>query len=93
MAEIWEKVSQCGFEILLFIVLAVIGFVLWSAMDSKNVKIWQKTVIMVLVTQTATGLFLWVSWINNSISLCVFSIILDVAFLIGCIHGHRKGWK
>ncbi len=89
----WEKVSQFGFEVLVFIVLAVIGFVLWSAMDSKKVKTWQKTAIMVVVTSTAVGLFIWLSWLNNSIPLCIFSAILGIGFLIGCIYGHRKGWK
>ncbi len=89
----WEKVSQFGFEVLVFIVLAVIGIVLWSAMDSKKVKTWQKTAIMVGVTLTAVGLFIWISWLNNSIPLCIFFAILGVASLIGCIYGHRKGWK
>ncbi len=89
----WEKVSQFGFEVFVFVVLAVIGSVLCSAMDSKKVKAWQKTAIMVGVTLTAVGLFIWLSWLNNSIPLCVFSAILGAAFLIGCIYGHRKGWK
>ncbi len=89
----WEKVSQFGFEVLIFIALVIVIVTMEAVVTSKNVKAGHKTAFMAIVSLAIAGVMGWLSWSNGSIPLCIFSAILGVAFLIGCIYGHRRGWK
>ncbi len=89
----WEKLSQFGFEALVFIVLVIVVVTVEALVTSKNVKTWPKTVVMVVFSQAVAGVIGWLSWSHDSIPMCILAAVLGVAFLIGCIYGHRKGWK
>ncbi len=89
----WEKVSQFGFEVLVFIVLVIVIVTVEAVVTGRNVKTGHKTAFMVIVSLAIAGVMGWLSWSNGSILMCIFSAILGVAFLIACIYGHRKGWK
>ncbi len=91
--NIWETVSQSGFEILLAILCIAVYIVLWKALDGKNVKIWQKTAIVLSAAQIGAALFAWKAWENGSVMAGIFAAVLCAGSLIGCIYGHRKGWK
>ncbi len=90
--NIWEKLIQFGFEVVVFIVLVIVIVTMEAVVTSRNVKTGHKTVFMIIVSLAVAGVMGWLSWSNGSIPLCIFSIILGAAFLIGCIYGHRKDW-
>ncbi len=88
----WEKLSQFGFEALIFIVLVTVIVIVEAVVTSKNVKTGHKTALMV-VTQAFAGVIGLLCWNSGNIPLCIFAAVLAVGFLIGCLYGHRKGWK
>ncbi len=95
-----EILKQAGFELLVFIVMAVTGIAAELVMTSKTIRPGVKTAFFLVLSQgiaAGLGLLGWKTWHNGNqtggLVIWAVTAALSVVFLVGAVIGYRKGWK
>lgn len=95
----WEKIGQFGYELLIFLALAVIAVALELVITSK-IKTWKKTLVFLVFAEAIAGGMAWLAWRifqngnpSGALVTAVIAGFLALLFAVGAIIGHRKHWK
>ncbi len=93
-----ETALQFGLEILVMVAFVVAAVSIKLVMSSSKVKLWVKTAVFFVVTQSIAAVIGWLSWrtvVDGSRTYTGLAVaaILMICFLVAAIYGHRKGWE
>ena len=86
-------------DFIIEVVFELFGCCLEETFESKKVKVWTKTVLFILLTQSITALMVWgaVYLFQNEDGagyvLAALATAWGIGMLIATVYSHKRNWK